>query len=1064
MTEKTTPDDNLMVQKGTVYINGKAGSFPALFVSRLQGKRLFFYHTEEEALLVKEELEFFSEQEVHLFPDYSDRFFDNDDESKRSAFLYHLTNDNNFLGLAPVQALFKPQAALQTLLASSRTVTFGDTVYQEDLIDYFEASGYSRAGIVRETGEYARRGSIIDVFPPLSQLPVRIEFLGDEILSIRHFQSSSQRSLDEMEQITIPPFRQGDLPSAPFTDFISDQAIVVHGGAGALFSLENEGFQNDLRAAITEKLSRCFTIDLSGIREDENDRVVHVQSNDDLHLLFEQNKTEIFKLLVERFRNDWTSFHYIYVYAHHEHQALRLKEIFENYGLDLPLLPSISLTGPERQWGIVTGPVRRGFRTGNMLVLTEEDIVGPKRRVAKRSWSGFDDFIYSFRDLHLGDYVVHIEHGIGVYRGISELTVAGYRRDFLLIEYQDADRLYVPVENLHLVQKYIGGDKGNPRVDRLGSSLWKTTKRKVKAQVEDMARDLLGLYAERQIQQGYRFSPEDELFREMESRFEYEETDGQLRVIGEVLEDMKSEKPMDRLVCGDVGFGKTEVAIRAAFKAVLDNKQVAILVPTTILAQQHYNNLAARFRDFPVQIGLMSRFKTKKEQQATAEGLRKGKIDIVIGTHRILQDDLALRDLGLLIIDEEHRFGVKHKEKLKGLRKNVDVLTMSATPIPRTLHMAMSGIKDLSIINSPPLDRLAVKTVVVKFSDDAIKKGITRELERGGQVFFVHNYIHNIGILYNHLKRLLPDTRIALAHGQMEGKVLEKIMIDFIGGKYDLLLSTNIIESGLDISNVNTIFINNAHRMGLADLYQLRGRVGRSTKQAYAYLLVPKDENLTHEASVRLKIIEELTELGSGFHVANYDLEIRGAGNLLGREQSGSVTLVGFEMYCTMLEEAVQSLKRLDQDRGPEEIVPEITIPLDASIPDTYMNDASQKLMAYKRLAKISDRDELNEIEEEFRDRFGEPPGPLTNLFAVIGLKVTLGGLKIKKIEHTGRDLVISITDQTPLNHEKLFTIVRKATAPIKLLPEGKIVVRTDKQGKELIDLTRNILMDLTGV
>ena len=511
-----------------------------------------------------------------------------------------------------------------------------------------------------------------------------------------------------------------------------------------------------------------------------------------------------------------------------------------------------------------------------------------------------------------------------------------------------------------------------------------------------------------------------------------------------------------------MGFGKTEVAIRSAFKAMIDSKQVALLVPTTVLAQQHHKTFSERFRDYPVTVEMLSRFRSKEEQARTVERLRKGSADMVIGTHRLLQKDVQFKDLGLLIIDEEHRFGVKHKERLKFLKKNVDVLTLSATPIPRTLHMAITGIKDLSIINTPPLDRLAVKTQVVKFNDGVIKKAVADELQRGGQVFFVHNVIYNIGVVHEHLKKILPDVRMAVAHGKMNEKQLERIMIDFIGGQYDLLLSTNIIESGLDISNVNTIFINNAHRFGLADLYQLRGRVGRSTKQSYAYLLVAREEVLTRDALVRLKILEEMTELGSGLKVANYDLEIRGAGNLLGKEQSGHINLIGFELYCRMLEEAVRGLK--DEVKEEEEPATEMNLPLDAFIPDSYIGDETSKLLTYKRLSKIKTAEELADMEEELKDRYGPVPAPLTNLLQVIGLKILLSGMKVRRVECSGRQIILHVTERTPLDMKKILRMVKEDRGRVKLLPDGRIVMQNDQRPEDIVSTTRNMLMHLVAV
>ncbi|MBS1238674.1 MAG: helicase, partial [Deltaproteobacteria bacterium] len=751
-----------------------------------------------------------------------------------------------------------------------------------------------------------------------------------------------------------------------------------------------------------------LNIDISGIAKEDEGKTIQATSNEDLRLLFSERKTELFKMLSDKFKDQWSAYSYIYVFVNNEHQGKRLQEIFNNYGIALPILSGISFPDKGREWGIVIGPLRRGFRTDNVIVLTEEDIVGSKKRAIKKTWEGLDEFLSSFRDLNIGEWIVHIEHGIGIYKGILPLQIGEYTKDFILIEYQDGDKLYVSVNDLHLVQKFIGSEKTKPKIDRLGSSLWRNTKKKVKKQIEDIAHDLLEMHAERQIVEGYSYSPEDELFREMESGFEFEETEGQLKAIKEVLNDMQNTKPMDRLVCGDVGFGKTEVALRASFKAVLDNKQVALLVPTTILAQQHYTTFRNRLSGYPVNVEMLSRFKTKEEQRAIAELVKKGTIDITIGTHRLLQKDIAFKDLGLLIIDEEQRFGVKHKEKLKLFKKNIDILTLSATPIPRTLYMATMGIKDLSVIDTPPLDRFAVKTFVVQSGHTVIKKAVMDELRRGGQVFFVHNYVHNIGVVFEYLTNLLPGAKIAVAHGQMEGTRLERIMIDFINKKYDLLLSTNIIESGLDISNVNTIFINNAHKMGLSDLYQLRGRVGRSEKQAYAYLLVPKNETLTKDAALRLKIIEEMTDLGSGFHIANYDLEIRGAGNLLGKEQSGNVNLIGFELYCTMLEDTLQNLRQ-----GPAVAAEDII------------------------------------------------PKPLTNLLDIISLKCFLTALKIRKLDYAKKQVSIHVTVGTPLDMQKIFLKTTDLYTRLKLLPDNKIILHTDKKAEELIHFIRNLLMDI---
>jgi len=1047
---------------GTLYITGQIGSFLSFLLSHTKRKTLIFYENEDEALLFREEIEFFSKGSVYIFPIYSERVFEKEDEVKRAAFLHHLALDEEFIGLYPYTAAGHNIMDPGSILVNTKVIRFGDTLFQEDLVRYLDDCGYELTSLVREEGQYAKRGSIIDVFSSSSDRPVRIEFLGDEIYSIRFFDPLSQRSTKEIESCSLTPVKPATSSNTTIIDYIKENMILVHKG---LQHFEREVEESIDVSTFLEALKKTFlvslAIDISGIQDDGGD-VIEALSNEDLRHLFELRKTEIFKTLSEKMRADWWDCRYMYLFANSSHQAERLQDIFQSYGIPLPFLSGINYPRKEKEWGIVVGPLRRGFRTDDVILLTEEDIIGPKKRVVKKKWDGFDEFLNSFKDLTVGEWVVHVEHGIGVYQGITELKIGQYTKDFLVIEYQGGDKLYVPIDDLHLVQKFIGGEKYKPKVDKLGTQYWINTKKRVKKNVEDIAKDLIELYAEREIAEGHQYPPEDELFKEMESRFEYEETEGQTQAIEDVLRDLKGSKPMDRVICGDVGFGKTEVALRASFKAVMDNKQVAILVPTTILAQQHYKNLQERFRDYPVNIDMLSRFRSKEEQKHIVEDVKKGKIDIVVGTHRVLQKDLDFHDLGLLIVDEEHRFGVKHKEKLKGMKKNVDVLSLSATPIPRTLHMALTGIKDLSIINTPPLDRLAVKTYVVKFKDELIRKGILNELQRNGQVFFVHNYIHNIGVVYDHLIKLLPGARIAVAHGRMEGKHLEKIMLDFIDKKIDILLSTNIVESGLDISNVNTIFINNAHRMGLADLYQLRGRVGRSTKQAYAFLLVPKEEILTKDATLRLKIIEELTELGSGFHIANYDLEIRGAGNLLGKEQSGNVNLIGFELYCDMLEDAVKQVKN-KATPVEEEIITEMNLPLDAYIPDSYIQDSTQKLLTYKRLSKVREESDLKDMEAELKDRFGDIPQPLSNLLEIISLKCILSRAKIKKVEYADRHLIFHVTDKTPIDMKQLLSLV-KQRGKIKLLPDGRIIVHADTKAAELIAFTKNVLMELMSL
>ncbi len=1049
-----------------LYITGKGGSFVSFLIAHCGRRVLVLYEDEGSAELLREEISYYGNMDVAYFPPDEDRFFEEEDRVKRTGFLYRITTDERFIGLFPAASLPRPLPPPVSMSGDALKLAVGQVIFVEDVHDALEAKGFELAPLVREAGQYARRGSIIDIFPPASEKPVRCEFIGDQILSLRYFNAATQRSDKEINEIAVSSLKHEEAgSSATIIDYLDPDIIVAHPGTSCIHeALTEEGPEIFRRWG--EFLGRSGQIDFSGIAGTGHDqKTVRAVSNDDLRQLFSARKTHIFHILRERLQKEWSHYPFVYLFANTAHQSRRLQEIFENYGLVLPVLTRIGYPGKTREWGIIEGPVRRGFRTEDIIVLTEDDIVGPKKRVIRKKWDSQDEFLATFRDLNAGDRVVHVDHGIGIYRGITALTVNAYTKDFLLIEYLGGDKLYVPVEDLQLVQKFIGSEKFKPKIDRLGSRLWVNTKKRVRRQIEDIAGELLEIYAERQVAQGHSYPPEDELFREMESRFEYEETDGQINAINDVLADLKCPKPMDRLICGDVGFGKTEVALRAAFKAVLDGKQVAVLVPTTVLAQQHYKTFSERFSDYPIVIGVLSRFRTPGQQTETARLLGNGQIDIIVGTHRLLQKDVSFRDLGLVIIDEEHRFGVRHKERLKTLRKTVDVLTMSATPIPRTLYMATSGIRDLSVIDTPPLDRQAVRTTVVKFNDNVVVRGIRHELERSGQVFFVHNFIHNIGIIYDHLARLVPDARIAVAHGQMSGPKLERIMVDFIEKRYDILLSTNIIESGLDISNVNTIFINNAHRMGLADLYQLRGRVGRSPRQAYAYLLVPDEEALTRDAHLRLKILEELSDLGSGFQIANYDLEIRGAGNLVGKEQSGNVNLIGFELYCDMLEETVNRLKNADGGSEPEEdAATEINIPVNAFIPDDYIEDATQKLLMYKRLARVRHEDELGDLKAELRDRYGQMPPPLLNLLEVIALKSLLMRLKIRKVEQAKNRIALHVTKNTPMDMRRLLCMATDPDRNVKLLPGGQIIINTNLREGELMNFIRNILMELVAV
>jgi len=736
----------------------------------------------------------------------------------------------------------------------------------------------------------------------------------------------------------------------------------------------------------------------------------------------------------------------VYVTAHNRAQAERTKELLDGYGLSPSIMDSTEILGRTKsEFAIATGDLRTGFRfpSESIAVVSEEEVFGERVKRRPPPTKKLDAFLSQLQDLSVGDCIVHAQHGIGLYRGLKKISIDSVENEFLLLEYRGGDKLYLPVWRMDKVSRYHGFEGRTPDLDRLGSAGWEKTKKKVKQSVEKLAVELLKLYAERQVAEGFAFSAPDRLFTEFEAGFEYEETPDQARAIEETLADMREPKPMDRLICGDVGYGKTEVAMRAAFKAVLDGKQVGVLVPTTVLAEQHYATFKRRLAPFPVQVASLSRFRSAKEQKEIISGLRQGRVDIVIGTHRLLGKDIEFKDLGLIVIDEEHRFGVAQKEKLKHMRKKVDVLTLTATPIPRTLHMSLASIRELSIINTPPQDRLAIKTSVIRFDPAVIAEAVEREMSRGGQVFFVHNRIQSMPAVEEMLRRVVPRARIAHAHGQMKEAELEKKMLAFVNGEVDVLLSTAIIESGLDIPSANTIIINRADHFGLAELYQLRGRVGRSKHRAYAYFICPPSGELTDDARKRIEVIRELAEPGSGFKIASYDLEIRGAGELLGSAQSGQIAAVGFEMYTSLLEEAVR------QTRGEEvaeEVEPEITLSVSNFIPEEYIPDVRQRLGFYKRLSSVASEDEIYAIEDELTDRYGVVPAFVENLLKTMELKLLLKRLRARELTQKGKRLYITFMShaETDSGHRiisRALDMVSREPKRFRVEPQGRFIV-----------------------
>lgn len=708
-----------------------------------------------------------------------------------------------------------------------------------------------------------------------------------------------------------------------------------------------------------------------------------------------------------------------------QERARILKDTLDSFNIDTVVIKDSEYDIQKGQVVIYAASVSKGFEyvDAKFAVISDGEIFGQTKRRKRTVKIKNADKIKSFTELEIGSYVVHVNYGIGKYEGIEKIKVDGIVRDYLKIIYAGGDTLFVPVEQLDLVQKYVGPTDNPPKLNKLGGSEWLRAKRKAKKAVEDLAKDLIQLYAKRQMVKGHAFSPDTPWQKEFEEQFPYEETEDQLRCIKEIKEDMEKDRPMDRLLCGDVGYGKTEVALRAAFKAVADGKQVAFLCPTTILAYQHYANFIERFKEFPVKIEMLSRFRTPKEQSKIIKELAEGNIDIIVGTHRLLQNDIKFKDLGLLIIDEEQRFGVVHKEKIKKLKENIDVLTLSATPIPRTLHMSLIGIRDMSVLENPPEDRFPVETYVVEFNEELIKDAILREIARGGQVYFVYNRVNGIEKMASFVKDLVPGCRVAVAHGQMEESQLEKVMIDFLNGEYDVLVSTTIIETGLDIPNVNTIIVYDADKLGLSQLYQLRGRVGRSNRLAYAYFTYRKDKVLSEVAEKRLEAIKEFTEFGSGFKIAMRDLEIRGAGNLLGAEQHGHIDAIGYDLYLKLLEEAIRNLKG---EAPKEEITTTIDIKVNAYIDSSYIEDENLRLEMYKKIASIKSREDMIEISEELVDRFGDYPKPVEALLEIAYLKAIASQVNITEITEKGNSVILKFNDMNLVNMEVIEKVIKE--------------------------------------
>jgi len=1082
-------------------------------------------------------------------PPYTPLSPDQHTTASRISTLFHLTQSNDpFILVISIEALLRRVMGKTVLQNQAELIMEGEECDLSDLQTSLVTMGYESVSLVKSYGDFSVRGGVVDIYPPpfylpdgsLLDSPIRLDFFGDFIESIKPFDPLNQRSQGRCEEAVILPVSDALLPvddesglrklsnqwlelsensgwssekshelaerirsgrrfagiefflplfcgaetSATVLDFLPDnsglliiepeaisgQAKLIHERIAANYASGVENRQpclppddlfvmEDQLSGYLEKFEQFGITDFSA---DEGTALSVRTSNHQLlkqEIAYSRKQHGLLKVLASNIDNWLERSDLVVICCRSAQRCKNLAELLSRFDFSFELLtPPLDLDRLEPQGGrciyLCEYPLQSGFslEEKRLHLISESELFGERRiGYKKRTQKAVGEPI-SFAQLQQGDVVVHREHGLGIYRGLETIELQRITNDYLLLEYRDGDKLYVPVDRLNLVSRYEGLSDKEPKIDRLGSQSWKTTKQKVSDEVWKVAQELLDIYAQREIRSGRAFSPPGEFFKELEESFSYDETPGQYQAINDTITDLTTAQPMDRLICGDVGYGKTEVAVRAAFKVVEDSCQVAILVPTTVLAEQHVKTFRERLKDFPVRIACLNRFRSQKEQKEIIAGLTDSSIDIVIGTHRLLSNDVRFGNLGLLIIDEEHRFGVAHKEKIKRIKAEVDVLTLTATPIPRTLQLSLLGIRDLSVISTPPEHRRPVKTFVARYDDLVIKEAVNRELLRGGQVFVVHNRVKSIHRMAQTVQKLAPQARIAAAHGQMAGKELEDIMVAFVNNKIDVLISTTIIESGLDIPSANTIIINRADRLGLAEIYQLRGRVGRSSTQSFAYLLVPSVDHLSKDSRERLKALMEYNELGGGFKLAMSDLQIRGGGNLLGVSQSGHIAAIGYDLYLDLLQKTVSDLKAQKSGDGPaglsDDIDPEIHLKVSAYIPESYIADIEQRYIMYRRIAQQSHNsvEESADLRAELTDRYGTLPDEVINLFEVVAIKKALIPLRIEKLERGPGNLVFSFMTDTPVKPELMLPLVAGNSSTLRLTPDGRLIVAADQE------------------
>ncbi len=1137
----------------SIAVTGLKGSSPALLVAELVraglATPLVLTATQDAADEFCRELSFFSGGELHgdLFPSWDVVPFSAssphpDVTSARLDTLFRLANRTSRITVVPMAAALQRVLPRTILDDSSCYLLPGEETDRDDLLAALMRMGYANVPLVEDRGTFAVRGGILDIFPPNLTTPVRIEFFGDTVETIRAFDPLTQRSLQPLEELMLLPSRElllsdevlaelaprlkqccddldipanrrrlilEDLQNGVYFQGIDFLQPLLHPGLETIFDyvsadtplilLDPEAlqyatlaFSDELEVGVAkaaaaglahspvnelylgeEELQSLFAsrpvVQLSGLVLDTlgTGTAIDVpcQENGDLRVTVSKETSHALAPLARTLRSWLDGGQQIVIACHQLPQAERLKDLLQPYGIPCRISEqgflSAVATPPGGALSLLIGEISRGCRLpfSRLILIAEEELFG--KRVKRRGVSEVrkKQLLASLAELKPGDHMVHVDHGIGLYRGLQHISVGSVAGDFLLLEYAGSDKLFLPVDRLGLVQRYVGPEGSSPALDKLGGVSWEKSKGKARKNIEELAGELLEIYAKRQLCEGFAFSPPDEMYREFEASFAWEETPDQLGAIQDVLADMQNSRPMDRLVCGDVGYGKTEVALRGAFKSALDGKQVGILVPTTILAQQHYETFHERLKEYPVTVEVLSRFRTAKEQKEILERLKKGDIDIIIGTHRLLQKDVTFKDLGLMIVDEEQRFGVKDKERLKSFRAVVDVMTLTATPIPRTLYMSMMGIRDLSIIDTPPVDRLAVKTIVSRFSEELIREAVLRELRRGGQIFFVHNRVQTIAKRAELLAQLVPEAKIAVGHGQMGEHELEKVMLGFMHGETNLLLCTTIIESGLDIPNANTLIVDHADKFGLSQLYQLRGRVGRSTQRGYAYLLVPSEAGLSSDARERLRVLQEISELGAGFRIATHDMEIRGAGDMLGNRQSGTVTEIGFELYNQMLEETIS---RMRGEEMVERVEPEINLKVPAFIPEAYVTDAGQRLVIYKKLTQAECEEDVLDVQNEMLDRFGSYPLATVYLFEIMKLRIMLKKMIVRQIDFDGKSVIISFHPRTPVPPDTIIGMMRGEPKKYQFTPDFKLVCALkDSSFEGILDMAKTVLQRL---